>query len=179
MRWRQLGVEEALYRIVVPRWSHAPTSGAGAASRGGRFNRPGQEALYLSTTVETAVAEYRQHALLLPPGTIVTFLVSGLRVVDFSAGFVAGTWNALWADYACNWRQMAFEHGVDPPCWVLSDMALEAGAAGILFPSTVDQGGTNLVLYDSSQLPPAALRVHDPNHDLPASPTHPSTPRPR
>ncbi|MBY4947676.1 RES family NAD+ phosphorylase [Cupriavidus respiraculi] len=177
MIWRELGIDEALYRIVVPRWSHAPTSGADAASKGGRFNRPGQEALYLSTSVGTAVAEYRQHAALLRPGTIVTFLVSSLRVVDFSAGFVAGRWIGLWAEYACNWRQMAFEHGIAPPCWTLSDMALEAGAAGILFPSTVDEGGTNLVLYDSSLLPPAALRVHDPGHDLPASPRAPDPTR--
>ena len=28
---RDLGEDEALYRILTPRWSHAPTSGAGAA----------------------------------------------------------------------------------------------------------------------------------------------------
>lgn len=51
---RDLGEEEALYRFIVPRWSHAPTSGAGAAVKGGRFNRPRLEALYLSQTAETA-----------------------------------------------------------------------------------------------------------------------------
>lgn len=90
---RDLGEEEALYRIIAPRWSHAPTSGAGAALKGGRFNRPGLEALYLSQTVETAIEEYRQHARLLPPGIITTFLVSRLRVVDFSGGYAAGTWD--------------------------------------------------------------------------------------
>lgn len=47
---RDLGEEEALYRFIVPRWSHAPTSGAGAAVKGGRFNRPRLEARYLSQT---------------------------------------------------------------------------------------------------------------------------------
>lgn len=164
---RQLGDEEALYRIIVPRWSHSPTSGAGAARKGGRFNRPGIEALYLSQTVETALEEYRQHSPLLPPGTITTFLVSRILVVDFSGGYVAGTWEPLWADYACNWRQMAFEHGVEPPCWVLGDLAIDHGAAGILFPSTAHAGGINLVLFNSSTLPPQSLRVYDPERQLP------------
>lgn len=55
-----LGEEEALYRVIAPRWSHASTSGAGAARKGGRFNRPGLEALYLSQTAETALSEIRQ-----------------------------------------------------------------------------------------------------------------------
>lgn len=166
---RGLGEEEALYRCMVPRWSHAPTSGAGAAVRGGRFNRPGVEALYLSQTPETALEEYRQHARLLPPGTLATFLVSRLRVVDFSAGFAAGTWDPLWADYACKWRQLAFDQGVEPASWVLGDLAMDVGAAGILFPSTICTGGTNLVLFNPSALPSASLRVHDPNGDLSAA----------
>ncbi len=54
---------------------------------GGRFNRKGFEALYLSQTVATAVGEYRQYERLLAPGTLVTFLVSKLTVVDFSLGY--------------------------------------------------------------------------------------------
>ncbi len=164
---RDLGDDEALYRFIVPRWSHAPTSGAGAAVKGGRFNRPGLEALYLSLTAATALEEYRQHARLLPPGTLATGLVSRLRVGDFSAGYAAGTWHPLWADYACNWRQLAFVQGVEPASWVLGDLAIDAGAAGILFPSTVCPGSTNLVLFHSSALSPEVLRVHDPRGDLP------------
>lgn len=164
---RDLGEDEALYRILTPRWSHAPTSGAGAARKGGRFNRAGLEALYLSRTVETAVAEYQQHAQLLPPGTITTFLVSRLRVVDFSAGYTADIWEPIWAEYSCNWRQLAFEHRTEPSSWVLGDLALDAGAAGILFPSRVHAAGTNLVLFNSSAIPAESLRVYDPARDLP------------
>lgn len=39
------------YRMHMPKWAVAPTSGAGAASYGGRLNRPGIEALYLSLDV--------------------------------------------------------------------------------------------------------------------------------
>jgi len=164
---RTLGDGDALYRVIVPRWSHAPTSGAGAARKGGRFNRPGLEALYLSKDAITAVEEYRQHERLLPPGTLVTFLVGPLMVVDFSAGFESGRWEPIWADYACNWRRLAFDERSEPPSWVLGDLALDAGAAGILFPSSVHAGGTNLVVFNSSQLPARMLRVHDPDKRLP------------
>jgi len=164
---RELGDGDALYRVIVPRWSHAPTSGAGAARKGGRFNRPGLEALYLSKDAITALEEYRQHELLLPPGTLVTFLVGPLLVVDFSAGFESGRWEPIWADHGCNWRRIAFEERRDPPSWVLGDLAVGAGAAGIAFPSAAHPGGINLVLFNSSRLPPRMLRVHDPDGRLP------------
>lgn len=93
--------------------------------------------------------------------------MSRLRVVDFSAGYTADVWDPLWADYACNWRQLAFDEGIEPPSWVLGDLALDASAAGILFPSTVHVGGVNLVLFHSSTLSADALRVHDPDGQLP------------
>lgn len=52
---RDLGNDEAQYRILTPSWAHSPTSGAGAARKGGRFNRAGLEALYLSQSEETAL----------------------------------------------------------------------------------------------------------------------------
>ena len=45
--------------MIVQRYSSTPLSGAGAARAGGRFNRPGLEALYVSLEVLTAVAEYQ------------------------------------------------------------------------------------------------------------------------
>lgn len=45
--------EEAYYRVITPVHAGTPLSGAGAARQGRRFNRPGQEALYLSTDEAT------------------------------------------------------------------------------------------------------------------------------
>ena len=36
------------YRMHTPKWASAATSGAGAATHGGRANRPGTQALYLA-----------------------------------------------------------------------------------------------------------------------------------
>jgi RES domain-containing protein len=44
------------FRVHDPKWSFAPVSGAGAARFGGRANRPGVDALYLSLELETALS---------------------------------------------------------------------------------------------------------------------------
>ena len=50
-------VHGRFWRMLAPKWAHAPLSGAGAAARGGRCNEPGMPALYMSERFETAVAE--------------------------------------------------------------------------------------------------------------------------
>ena len=57
---RLIGLACNAFRVHDPKWSLAPVSGAGAARFGGRANRPGINALYLSLELETALAEYRQ-----------------------------------------------------------------------------------------------------------------------
>ena len=49
-------LQTIVYRVHQPKWSFAPTSGAGAGTHGGRANRPGVNALYLSEKLETALA---------------------------------------------------------------------------------------------------------------------------
>ena len=66
---RPLQPAETFYRFNTPRWAYSPTSGAGAAKVGGRFSRPGVDALYLSRLIVTAAAEYQQGEPLMPPGT--------------------------------------------------------------------------------------------------------------
>ncbi|MGE8305819.1 MULTISPECIES: RES family NAD+ phosphorylase [Pseudomonas] len=63
----------ACYRLHTPKWAIAPMSGAGAATQGGRANRKGLEALYLSLEPATAVAEFQQGSPFLPPGLLVSY----------------------------------------------------------------------------------------------------------
>lgn len=74
------------YRVHVPRWAFSPTSGAGAREHGGRLNRVGVDALYLSLEEQTALAEYKQLSALMPPGLIVSYTVSVTNIVDFRSG---------------------------------------------------------------------------------------------
>jgi RES domain-containing protein len=61
--------------VHEPKWSFDPTSGNGAGKFGGRANRPGINALYLSLDVETALSEYQQIDAHLPPGLVVSYQV--------------------------------------------------------------------------------------------------------
>lgn len=54
--------------MLAPKWAHRPLSSEGAALRGGRWNEPGRQALYMSEDFVTAVAEYEQD-LGIRPGT--------------------------------------------------------------------------------------------------------------
>jgi RES domain-containing protein len=160
------GGDEACYRVISPAYASMPLSGMGAARQGGRFNRPDQEALYLSMDDATALGEYKQDNPWLRPGTICTFFVNGLNVADLSAGFDAERWPPLWADFAVDWRAEWFDKASEPPTWYMADDVVAAGLDGILFPSQARPGGTNLVIYCSSARPASQLRVYDPDGAL-------------
>ena len=156
------------YRVHSPRWARTPLSGAGAARHGGRFNRPGLRALYLSGDPMTALLEYQQDDVLLPPGTLVTYTVTLARIVDLSGGYIDGLWSPQWAEWRCDWRALALVAKVEPPSWALGDRALASGATGILFPSTRQSGSEalNLVIYVDHLGASDAVSYHDPGGTL-------------
>lgn len=156
-----------LYRAHTPRWSFAPLSGAGAAVQGGRFNRKGIEALYLTLEAKTALAEYQQVSPLLEPCMLTSYIASVGRLVDLRQFDGSDVWDPLWTDWDTDWRNFAFNLHIEPPTWVLGDLVRGAGHAGILFPSVVNSGGTNAVLYQDIFASGDSITVHDPHHDLP------------
>jgi len=162
-------VEVTAYRMHVPKWAVAPTSGAGAATHGGRVNRPGVEALYLALETETAVREYQQVSTLLPPGTLTSYQLTAAPVVDFTGGYSVSAWDPIWEDFYCDWREQWFNHRVEPPSWVIGDAVIAAGAKGILFPSRLATDGINLVLFTQMLAAPDVLEVFDPAKALPQS----------
>ena len=106
MKLVRLGPDEVFHRYLTPKWAFIPLSGAGAATDGGRFNRPGVEALYLSRAPQTALDEYRQGATITPPATLAAYLITLDKVVDLSAGFDPTLWPPEWAQWDCNWRKI-------------------------------------------------------------------------
>lgn len=163
----RVGPDAIFYRFHSPDWAFLPTSGAGAAVNGGRFNRPGIEALYLSVEPETALDEYRQGATIAPPGTLVAYRVDVGGVVDFSAGYDAARWPVEWAKAGCDWKFIARVERRDPPCWLLGDGLIRDGLKGLMFPSYRRSGGTNLVLFSANLEPVDRVVAHDPEGKLP------------
>lgn len=169
MKTTRLGPDEIFHRYLTPKWAYLPTSGAGAAIDGGRFNRPGIEALYLSRSAQTALEEYRQNASIVPPATLAAYKVTLADVTDLSEGFDPDLWDGAWARWDCAWREIARIDRKVPPSWVLADKVIEAGMRGILFPSLRHAGGTNLVVFPANLLDSDKVEVHDPDSRLPRS----------
>lgn len=155
------------YRMHVPRWAVAPTSGAGAGKYGGRANRLGVEALYLAMETATAIHEYQQVSTLLPPGTLTSYQLSVGPVVDFTLGYNASEWEPIWEDFYCDWRELWFNQRIEPPSWVIGDLVIASGAKGILFTSSMAKGGTNLVIFNQMLSSQDKLEVFDPGKALP------------
>jgi Uncharacterized conserved protein len=157
--------DEACYRVISPAYAGAPLSGMGAARQGGRFNRPGQEALYLSLDETTA---WRNTSRTTPGcGRARSALFSSADCGSLtSAPFDPANWPPLWADFSVDWRTEWFGKSVEPPSWYMADDVVSEGLDGILFPSQARPSGLNLVVYRSSSRPLDQLRVYDPDGAL-------------
>lgn len=156
-----------LFRAHTPRWASQPLSGKGAATVGGRFNREGVAALYLSLDALTALHEYQQTSPFLPPCTICSYKVTLHGLVDLTRLTHGNEWDNLWHDWRDDWRQTRYELHLEPPTWVLADMVLAHGHTGILFPSLTHPGGTNVVVYPEMLSGQNSIEVIDPDGRLP------------
>lgn len=148
---------------MAPKWAHAPLSGAGAAARGGRFNRPGQQALYMSSDLETARLEYARD---LPdrPGTFCRYDVDIDHIADLRDGKVCIAFGASPPVLQCAWQKILLIDKSEPPTWPLVGRLLAAGASGILVASLRRPAGYNLVLWNWNG---GTVKPFDPNNDLP------------
>ena len=157
------------WRMLNLRWQREPLSGAGAAKMGGRWNRVGQEALYLSRNHGVAVAEF--HQTLVRPGTLVAYDVASDAIADLTdKTFITKHFPTLDEDEVvnCEWRKIWKLENREPPTWALVDALRSEGAVGALVPSVQQRGGVNLVLWEWSDKSgaDAHVRVIDPESEL-------------
>lgn len=157
------------WRMLSVRWQREPLSGAGAGKTGGRWNRGGQPALYLSRDHGTAIAEF--HQMLVRPGTLVAYEIASGAIADLTdKSFFSAHFPAL-AEHEvvnCQWREIWKLENREPPTWALVDSLRSAGAVGALVPSVQQRGGVNLVLWEWSGKSgtDAHIRVIDPESEL-------------
>lgn len=156
-----------VYRAHTPEWASRPTSGAGAALKGGRFNREGVEALYLALDEVTALREYQQTSPFLPPCTICSYTVSLENLVDLRQLSHGEPWDDLWHSWQEDWRHLKFDLHIEPPTWVLGDLVLGADHTGIIFPSMANPGGVNVVVFNEQIKGGSKIEVNDPDGRLP------------
>lgn len=142
-------VRDLLVRGVPPSWAHAPTSGDGAAANGGRFNKIGVAALYMSFGIETAAREVR-FALNKNPYTFYFIEVDCADIADLTDPGVLSALNIDPADLeAPNWES-EMRRGDEPSTHRIAASLISAGYAGIIVPSFApgaSPGDKNLVLW--------------------------------
>ena len=145
-----INFEGLVFRAHHPRWAYDPTSGAGAARHGGRFNPVGIPALYTALTPTTAWMEAQQG---LPfkaqPMTLVAYRVQCAAILDLSDANTLKQLGVVSADLAAPWEDLA-SRGLEPPTWTLARRLIDQGAEGILAPSFAPGTGPtdlNLILW--------------------------------
>ncbi len=158
------------YRAHNPRWSFDPVSGKGAAITGGRFNVKGQEALYLSLSPVTALAECTQgFANRMLPLTLCEYDIDCERVADLTDAGVREAMGVSEADIGCAW--LTFQRkGKIAPSQAVAQALVAKRFNGTLVPSFVpgiDSDAVNLVLWKWSDRPPCKVSVYDPDGRLP------------
>ena len=162
-------------RVLTPRWAHDPLSGAGAAFRGGRYNRAGVAALYLAYDIDFAVNEYEQD-IGTRPGTFCYYDVDLDPVADLTLDSEVIALGSAPADRFCLWKDL-LSRSVTPPTWDLADAALAAGYVAAIVPSTVpanrpparDTPGINVVIWRwNTGTSGTLVRALDPTNELPS-----------
>jgi len=162
------------YRSHDPRWAWAPTSGEGAAGKGGRFNPVGVPALYLALTIEGTLVEMGfGFAHRFDPLTICSYTVDVDDLIDLRTEADCQIAGIDWSALSCAWAY-DLVNGQEPASWKVAKALFMDGAAGVLVPSFA--GGArrhmaNLVLWRWGPNPPHQVAVHDPDGRLPRDPS--------
>ena len=158
----------SLYRALNPIYAREPMSGRGAELHGGRFNRKGTPALYLSLSIMTALREANQ-AGNLQPTTLVSYEADIACVFDCrddEALRAEGMESAALADPT--WRDQMKTSG-EAGTQGFAHRLATTGYHGLLvrsFAPGATNGDLNLVLWAWGPAAPSRLTLIDDENRL-------------
>ncbi len=156
-----MNFKSVVYRAHDYKWGHDPLSGEGAKRNGGRFNRKGVPALYLSLEIETAFAEVNQCLPPYPAFTTWSYFVNCDDIIDLRDPKERAAHDIHLQDLACSWISDLASKNV-PASHKIASKLIKEGAAGILYPSFARRNGSNLVLWKFGKNPPHQIIPYDP-----------------
>lgn len=157
------------YRAHEPAWSFLPISGEGASHRGGRFNKKGRAALYLSEQISTAILESQQGFAFKQPVTLCSYQIDCENIVDLTQPEELQRFGITVDDIACNWFELAL-NGESVNSWELAEKLIQRGAAGARFSSHCTGArpvDVNLVFWRWNETIPHMVRTIDDFSRLP------------
>ena len=149
-RWRVSGL---FHRALDP--DHRASALAGLRSAG-RYSRPEQPTLYLSSSVEGVAAAMGAHRAARGDLVVVTFEVRAKGVVDLRDGAALHEAGVDPADAAAPWQDVVANGGASRS-WQVRQRLEELGAKGLVDPSRTRAGLWHLVLFTWNT--PGAARV--------------------
>lgn len=155
--------EGVVYRAHDPRWVWNPTSGEGAKLDGGRFNRIGVSALYLSLTPWGAIREATPLKFPIQPRTLCAYSVDVEPIFDATNAESLKEMGMADVDLKGDWERDLF-HGKVPRSHEFANRVIDAGFAGMLvssFAYDADQGDKNLVLWEYGSVLPSKVTLID------------------
>ncbi len=155
------------FRAHNPQWALDPLSGEGARKYGGRFNRKGVNALYLSLSPLTAIKEVQPPKRPLQPIVLCAYEVDVVPVLDCADERKRSEMGITEQDLTCpNW-ELEMYSGLIPASQTMADRLLAAGFAGMRVQSFAAAAGPddlNLVLWKwSASLPEKVILIDDEN----------------
>lgn len=157
-----------LWRAYVPRWAHAPLSGDGAATFGGRWNAVGQPCLYAACELSTAWAEYNQ-SFVQHPATIAQLRLEGAKLADLTDEQSVARIGQSLDIHRTQWRA-DLDEGRIPQTHQLAMELMADGHHGVIYPSFMSPGGNCVALWRWNEPGAPTLAVSDPDNRLPKGP---------
>ncbi|NYD91053.1 RES domain-containing protein [Sphingomonas melonis] len=136
-------VRGRFFRAVVPGYEQNALSGS---VRAGRYSRPHQPTLYLSSSEAGVTAAMMAHAGLTDRWHVLQFDVNAADVFDLRASRALDEVRRKAGDPLSAWQEIA-EHGGEPASWHARDWIESIGAKGLIDPSRKVPGLWHLVLF--------------------------------
>ncbi|WP_404478681.1 RES family NAD+ phosphorylase [Novosphingobium sp. BL-52-GroH] len=155
--------EGKLYRALNPVFAREPLSGRGAALYGGRFNPRGTPALYLATSLHTAIREANQVGDL-QPTTIVAYDCAIDNLLDTRDSLELAKLGMTPTDLADpGWRDQMHRLGKSRT-QIFAHSLIASGFNGLLvrsFARGADDDHLNLVLWKWNDGPESQITLID------------------
>ncbi|MXY23246.1 MAG: RES domain-containing protein [Acidobacteria bacterium] len=161
------------YQAHDPRWSWNPLSGEGARRYGGRFNRRGVAALYLSLFPITAIREAQPAGRPMQPLTLCAYRVDAEPVFDALSAMDRQAFGVSDAELRCPTWELDMRNGRIPASQGLSDQLIEAGYVGLRVRSYAPGSGpddTNVVFWKWGSRRPSQVVLIDDERRLRSGP---------
>ncbi|MCY3821891.1 MAG: RES domain-containing protein [Gammaproteobacteria bacterium] len=162
-------LQAVVYRAHDPRWAWTPLSGEGARRRGGRFNRVGLAAIYMSFSLATAVREVSPIGRRMQPLVLCAYEVDANPVFDALDPIERAEQSVGQEELDCStWRNDMFSGRV-AASQALADRLIDAGFAGMRFRSYALGAGEqdiNLVLWRWGRELPSRVVLMDEDNRL-------------